>query len=535
MNAQAVARALCAAEADGHPAHGASRAPFYADQARSGKVDGMATPLVDRPAPAVVRVDARHGFAYPAVAAGLERAGEVAATAGVAAVSVANSHHLGMVAYHIEPLAARGLLALAFSNSPAAIAPWGGNAAVFGTNPIALAAPREHDPPLVIDLSMAQVARGKIMMAASRGEPIPGRLGARRRRQTDHRRGRGPRGHDDADGRKERGDPGPARRAARGRTDRFAVWSRGGLLLHRRRPPAGNRTPFCRVQSARVLIGPPRGPRGSARRGHSRAARHAAPRGRPVGYACEARGGKGCGLPGPSSTTCAAVPGRVAPHESPARADSGTDPSGRSGLRLSHRGPRARRRVSHQPGRAVDRAKRHLVSQDDRHIRHGHHLRPDVGGTRQDALRAPPRGPVPRDHRRAVRRDGRRLAPVRLGLDSRAHGSSADDRQLRDPGRRRVAERNRRHLCVGADRTAAPADPRRGNGRRRGRGQSRCASSHGPGADALQRGDPRRVHEAALVLPDHDRLPRDPDPLAVRARGPGRSTDGPRSTWPSSR
>ena len=44
---------------------------------------------------------------------------------------------------------------------------------MFGTNPIALAAPREHDPPLVIDLSMAQVARGKIMMAASRGEPIP--------------------------------------------------------------------------------------------------------------------------------------------------------------------------------------------------------------------------------------------------------------------------------------------------------------------------------------------------------------------------
>jgi (2R)-3-sulfolactate dehydrogenase (NADP+) len=173
VNAKAVARALCAAEADGHPAHGASRAPFYADQARSGKVDGMVTPLVERSAPGVLRVDARCGFAYPAVAAGMERVHDLVAAAGVAAVSVANSHHLGMVGYHIEPLAERGLLALAFSNSPAAIAPWGGNAAVFGTNPVALAAPREHDPPLVIDLSMAQVARGKIMMAASRGEPIP--------------------------------------------------------------------------------------------------------------------------------------------------------------------------------------------------------------------------------------------------------------------------------------------------------------------------------------------------------------------------
>ena len=105
VNARAVARGLCAAEADGHPAHGASRAPFYADQARSGKVDGMATPLVDRPAPAVVRVDARNGFAYPAVAAGIERVRELVGTAGMAAVSVANSHHLGMVGYHIEPLA----------------------------------------------------------------------------------------------------------------------------------------------------------------------------------------------------------------------------------------------------------------------------------------------------------------------------------------------------------------------------------------------------------------------------------------------
>ena len=78
-----------------------------------------------------------------------------------------------MVGYHIEPLAERGLLALAFSNSPAGIAPWGGNAAVFGTNPIALAAPRGHGPPLVIDLSMAQVARGKIMMAANAASRFP--------------------------------------------------------------------------------------------------------------------------------------------------------------------------------------------------------------------------------------------------------------------------------------------------------------------------------------------------------------------------
>ena len=54
------------------------------------------------------------------------------------------------------------------------MAPWGGNAALFGTNPIAFAAPRgEARPPLVIDLSLSKVARGKVMAAAKSGTPIP--------------------------------------------------------------------------------------------------------------------------------------------------------------------------------------------------------------------------------------------------------------------------------------------------------------------------------------------------------------------------
>jgi (2R)-3-sulfolactate dehydrogenase (NADP+) len=66
------------------------------------------------------------------------------------------------------------VLALAFSNTPAAIAPWGGTRAVFGTNPIAFACPRRDGrDPLVIDLALSVVARGKIKQAANRNETIP--------------------------------------------------------------------------------------------------------------------------------------------------------------------------------------------------------------------------------------------------------------------------------------------------------------------------------------------------------------------------
>lgn len=172
-NAAATAAALVAAEADGLASHGAARVPFYADQVRSGKVDGQAVPALSRPAAAAIRVDARHGLAYPAIRLGLEAACSQAGTTGVTAVAIARSHHFGAAGYHVERVAERGLVALAFGNSPAAIAPWGGHRGSFGTNPIAFACPRPGQPPLVIDLSLSTVARGKLMLAAQRGEAIP--------------------------------------------------------------------------------------------------------------------------------------------------------------------------------------------------------------------------------------------------------------------------------------------------------------------------------------------------------------------------
>ena len=172
-NARLVADALVAADADGISSHGVSRVPFYADQAASGKVDGRAVPAVTRHGHAVVRVDARDGFAFPAIRAGLQHALDLAADAGVVAVSVGNSHHCGASGYHVEFLAERGLVALGFSNTPAGIAPWGGREGSFGTNPIAFACPRAEHPPVVVDLSLSKVARGKVMLAAGKGEPIP--------------------------------------------------------------------------------------------------------------------------------------------------------------------------------------------------------------------------------------------------------------------------------------------------------------------------------------------------------------------------
>ncbi len=172
-NAAAVAAALVAAEIDGQKGHGLSRVPGYAAQARSGKVDGRAVPRVLRVRPGAVVVDAADGFAFPAIDLAITELAAIAPEQGVAAAAIRHSHHFGVAGRHAERLAERGLVALVLGNSPQAIAPWGGTRAVFGTNPIAFAAPRRSNPPLVIDLSLSKVARGRIMVAAQKGEAIP--------------------------------------------------------------------------------------------------------------------------------------------------------------------------------------------------------------------------------------------------------------------------------------------------------------------------------------------------------------------------
>jgi (2R)-3-sulfolactate dehydrogenase (NADP+) len=173
QNAEIVAAALVAAEADGQKGHGLSRVASYAAQVKSGKVDGRATETVERLSDSAVRVDARGGFAFPAIQRAQKELLRMVGGSVVAVAGIHHSHHFGQAGYHVESLAERNLVALMVGNSPQAMAPWGGSRGIFGTNPIAFAAPRKDHPPLVIDLSLSKVARGKVMAAGKAGEKIP--------------------------------------------------------------------------------------------------------------------------------------------------------------------------------------------------------------------------------------------------------------------------------------------------------------------------------------------------------------------------
>lgn len=171
--ADATARALVYADARGLAAHGVARVPQYAAHLRNGRANGSARPKVVAAKGGATLVDAGSGLAYPACAMAIAAAIRLASESGVAIAGVANSHHFGVAGYHLEPVGASGLVGLALGNSPAAIPPAGGTRPLFGTNPLAAIFPRPDAAPLLIDMSLTAVARGKLMLAASEGKAIP--------------------------------------------------------------------------------------------------------------------------------------------------------------------------------------------------------------------------------------------------------------------------------------------------------------------------------------------------------------------------
>ena len=172
--AKATARALVLAEAQGLASHGLSRVAQYAGHLHNGRVNGAATPTVIKSKGAAAVVDAQEGLAFAACELAVNEAVARAREFGISVVGVTNSHHCGVVIDHLRAAAEAGMVGLGFANSPSAMPAAGGRHPIFGTNPIAAIFPRRGDAvPLMVDLSLSEVARGKLMLAAKEGKPIP--------------------------------------------------------------------------------------------------------------------------------------------------------------------------------------------------------------------------------------------------------------------------------------------------------------------------------------------------------------------------
>lgn len=171
-DAATVAACLVAADLDGVSSHGVGRLPFYCRRLALGLIEPRPVLRELSRRPAAVLLDAGNALGPVAGRRAMTIASRLAGEAGVGACAVRAGNHLGMMSWYVETAAEEGVVAMAFSNTPPAMAPPGGRRALLGTNPVAAAFPTDG-PPVVVDMATSLVARGRVRAAEAVGAAIP--------------------------------------------------------------------------------------------------------------------------------------------------------------------------------------------------------------------------------------------------------------------------------------------------------------------------------------------------------------------------
>ncbi|MGX5849237.1 Ldh family oxidoreductase [Mesorhizobium sp. PL10] len=174
IQAGAITRVIVAGERDACKSHGIYRIDGALRTIKAGKVNTNAIPeLVPQQASGIVKVDAKGGFANPALELGVHELAERARSCGTAALVINDAVHFSALWVEVEALTDRGLACLAMCPSYATVAPTGGNKPLLGTNPFAFGWPRAGHQPYVFDNATSVAARGEIELHRRAGKPLP--------------------------------------------------------------------------------------------------------------------------------------------------------------------------------------------------------------------------------------------------------------------------------------------------------------------------------------------------------------------------
>jgi len=171
---ETTAEAMLYSDLAGIDSHGISLLTLYEEKMLAGKLQLQADPRVVRENAVTALIDAGAGLGHPASVMGARLAADKAVANGVGAVGVTNSHHFGPAGYYAKIISDRGLLGLVTCHSRmACVPPTRSSTRVFGTNPIAFAAPAHRNPPFLLDIATSTVAANKIKAYEYQGKPLP--------------------------------------------------------------------------------------------------------------------------------------------------------------------------------------------------------------------------------------------------------------------------------------------------------------------------------------------------------------------------
>ncbi len=157
----------------GVDSHGVLRIPRYVEMIELGLINSGSSIEVVREFGAITVLDGGKCPGAVGMNAAVERAAAGAARLGLGWCAVRNTSHAGAIEYFTSALAAKGLVGIAFTASKPLMSYFGAKGEVLSTNPLSIAFPRKEAEPIVLDMSTAAVALGKIFAAKDAGQSIP--------------------------------------------------------------------------------------------------------------------------------------------------------------------------------------------------------------------------------------------------------------------------------------------------------------------------------------------------------------------------
>ncbi|MFZ4453731.1 Ldh family oxidoreductase [Salibacterium aidingense] len=171
--ASIIANHLVLADLRGMDSHGVSRVETYVKRFENGLINKKLDAKTECETVSSMLINGMNGSGIVLATKGIEAAVRKAKDTGVAIVGINNSEHCGMLGAYTMYAAENDCIALATTNSPPNMAPWGGRERFFGTNPFSYGIPTGEEKNIVFDMATSVVARGKIILAQKNNQQIP--------------------------------------------------------------------------------------------------------------------------------------------------------------------------------------------------------------------------------------------------------------------------------------------------------------------------------------------------------------------------
>ncbi|MBM7570211.1 Ldh family oxidoreductase [Aquibacillus albus] len=171
--AKVVAESLIQADLRGVASHGVVRTAIYLKRIEESMINPDADISIEKENDVTALVNGNNNFGSVVGSEALKIALSKAKDQGISLVGVKGSNHFGTGAYYALKAIEQNMILLVVSNASQTMPPTGGVRPFLGTNPIAVGVPAGNSDPFVLDMATSLVARGKIIVAAQKGESIP--------------------------------------------------------------------------------------------------------------------------------------------------------------------------------------------------------------------------------------------------------------------------------------------------------------------------------------------------------------------------